>query len=67
MPIREDVLAKPVNVSKVVYQVLQTKMATYVELNTVLSLEDALDILEVDQVAKHNESVFEELRNAANS
>ena len=67
MPIREDVLAKPVNVSKVVYQVLQTKMATYVELSTVLSLEDALDILEVDQVAKHNESVFEELRNAANS
>ena len=67
MPIREDVLAKPVNVSKVVYQVLQTKMATYVELNTVLSLEDALDILEVDQVAKYNESVFEELRNAANS
>ena len=67
MPIRDDVLAKPVNVSKVVYQVLQTKMATYVELSTVLSLEDALDILEVDQVAKHNESVFEELRNAANS
>ena len=67
MPIREDVMAKPVNVSKTVYQALQTKMVTYVELDTILSLEDVLNILEVNQVAEYNENIIRELQNATNS
>lgn len=59
---KEDALAKCSNVSTTVFQALQTGLVSYVELDSVLSLEDALDIIEVHQVAEENKRRFEELR-----
>ena len=44
------------------FQALQTGLVSFVELDTVLSLEDALDIIEVSQVAKENERRIQELQ-----
>ena len=44
------------------FQALQTGLVSYVELDSVLSLEDALDIIEVHQVAKENELRIRELQ-----
>ena len=44
------------------FQALQTGLVSYVELDSVLSLEDAMDIIEVHQVAKENERRIQELQ-----
>lgn len=64
MPLNESALASSLNVSRTVYQALTTGLVSYVELDTVLSLEDALNIIEVDRVMKHNENLIKELQNA---
>ena len=43
------------------FQALQTGLVSYVELDTVLGLEDALDIIEAHQVAKENQRRLDEL------
>ena len=58
---KDDALVKSLNVSSTVFQALQTGLVSYVELDTVLSLEDALDIIEVSQVAKENQRRLDEL------
>lgn len=55
---KEGVLAKPVNISEVAYRAILTGHCTYLDLNTRLGLEDALNIIEIDQVAKHNEDTM---------
>ena len=59
---KDDALVKSLNVSPTVFQALQTGLVSYVELDSVLSLEDALDIIEVHQVAKENELRIKELQ-----
>ena len=59
---KDDALVKSLNVSSTVFQALQTGLVSYVELESVLSLEDALDIIEVHQVAKENELRIKELQ-----
>lgn len=59
MPFSKDVLAEVVNVSKVASQVLATGMCTYIDLGAVLGLEDALNIIEIHQVAEYNKQVIE--------
>ena len=59
---KDDALVKSLNVSSTVLQALQTGLVSYVELDSVLSLEDALDIIEVHQVAKENELRIKELQ-----
>ena len=59
---KDDALVKSLNVSSTVFQALQTGLVSYVELDSVLSLEDALDIIEVYQVAKENELRIKELQ-----
>ena len=59
---KDDALVKSLNVSSTVFQALQTGLVSYVELDTVLSLEDALDIIDVHQVAKENERRIQELQ-----
>ena len=59
MPLAEGVLASVVNVSKVASQALATGMCTYIDLGAVLSLEDALNIIEIHQVAEYNKQVIE--------
>lgn len=44
------------------FQALQTGLVSFVELDTVMGLEDALDIIEVHQVAEENKRRIEELR-----
>ena len=59
---KDDALVKSLNVSSTVFQALQTGLVSYVELDSVLSLEDDLDIIEVHQVAKENELRIKELQ-----
>ena len=59
---KDDALVKSLNVSSTVFQALQTGLVSYVELDSVLSLEDALDVIEVHQVAKENELRIKELQ-----
>ena len=59
---KDDALVKSLNVSSTVFQAPQTGLVSYVELDSVLSLEDALDIIEVHQVAKENELRIKELQ-----
>ena len=59
---KDDALVKSLNVSSTVFQALQTGLVSYVELDSILSLEDALDIIEVHQVAKENELRIKELQ-----
>ena len=59
---KDDALVKSLNVSSTVFQALQTGLVSYVELDSVLRLEDALDIIEVHQVAKENELRIKELQ-----
>ena len=59
---KDDALVQSLNVSSTVFQALQTGLVSYVELDSVLSLEDALDIIEVHQVAKENELRIKELQ-----
>ena len=59
---KDDALVKSLDVSSTVFHALQTGLVSYVELDSVLSLEDALDIIEVHQVAKENELRIKELQ-----
>ncbi|CDH33899.1 hypothetical protein [Xenorhabdus bovienii] len=49
------------NVSSVAYQVITSGYATYSELSTIYSLEDALNLIEVHQVSEYNKRLIEEL------
>ena len=62
LSINESLLSKTVNVSDTVFQALQTGLVSYTDLALHLSLEDALNVIEVDLVAKHNKAVIEELK-----
>ena len=62
---KDDALVKSLNVSSTVFQALQTGLVSYVELDSVLSLEDALDIIEVHQVAKENELRIKEFNKSS--
>lgn len=57
-------LASPINVSTVAYQVLISRYATLEQLSTVYSLEDALNLIEVYQVENYNKQIIEEINNA---
>jgi c-di-GMP-related signal transduction protein len=60
--LKDGALVKSLNVSSTVFQALQTGLVSYAELDTVLSLEDAMDIIDVHQVAKENELRIKELQ-----
>ena len=47
------------NESKEASQVLSTGISTYIDLGAVLGLEDALNIIEIHQVAEYNKQVIE--------
>ena len=54
-------LVKPVNISQTCFNALSTCLCTYVELDTVLSLEDALNIIEFNEVKKYNDHRVNEI------
>ncbi|WP_144366002.1 hypothetical protein [Snodgrassella communis] len=56
-------MARTVNVSNIASQVIMSRLASYIELDTVLSLEDALNILEVHQVNEYNKQLVQKYGN----
>lgn len=62
MPLNTEAFAKCVNLSGEAYYVLENGLATYADLDSHLTLEDALNLIEFHQVSSHNRSLMEELR-----
>lgn len=54
-------LAQPVNISRTCFDALSTGLCTYTELDTILSLEDALNIIEFAKVKQYNEYIVREI------
>lgn len=63
MPLNEAAFAKCENLSGEAYYILHHKLATYYDLDSHLTLEDALNLIEFHQVSDHNNALIEELRN----
>lgn len=63
MPLNPEAFAKCVNLSAEAYYVLHHELATFYELSTHLTLEDAIEMIEFHQVSEHNKKLLEELNN----
>lgn len=57
--INQDAFLKPANVSMYVFQALTTGLVSYTELFK-MSLEDVLNVIEIDQVKKQHEALIRE-------
>lgn len=62
LPINEDAFAQCQNISQTAYFLLNNKLATYTELCTDITLEDAFDLIEFHQVSEHNTALIEQLK-----
>lgn len=63
MPLNTEAFAKCVNLSGQAYYILDNGLASYAELDSHLTLEDAITMIEFHQVSEHNKALIEELRN----
>lgn len=63
MPLNTEAFARCVNLSQQACYILEHDLARYEALDTHLTLEDALNLIEHHQVSQHNKSLMEELRN----
>jgi hypothetical protein len=63
MPLNTEAFAKCVNLSAQAYYVLDNGLASYADLDSRLTLEDAITMIEFHQVSGHNKALMEELRN----
>lgn len=61
MPLNSEAFARCVNLSSQAYFVLENRLATYSELDTHLTLEDAVTMIELHQVSEHNKALMKEL------
>jgi len=61
MPLNQEAFARCVNLSSQAYYVLDNGLATYADLDTHLTLEDALNLIEFHQVSQHNKALLKEL------
>lgn len=61
MPLNSEAFARCVNLSSQAYFVLENRLATYSELDTHLTLEDAVTMIELHQVSEHNRALMKEL------
>ncbi|QHJ82793.1 MAG: hypothetical protein [Caudoviricetes sp.] len=61
--INQDAFLKPANVSMYVFQALTTGLVSYTELFK-MSLEDVLNVIEIDQIKRQHEQVNREIRDA---
>jgi len=62
MPLNQEAFAKCANLSDQAYYVLHNRLATYADLSTHLTLEDAITLAEFHQVSEHNNALLEGLR-----
>jgi len=62
MPLNTEAFARCVNLSAQAYYVLDNGLATYAELDSHLTLEDAITMIEFHQVSAHNKALIKELQ-----
>ena len=62
MPLNQEAFARCVNLSSEAYYCLNHSLATYAELDTHLTLEDAFNLIEFHRVSTHNENLLESLK-----
>lgn len=62
MPLNMGAFARCANLSDQAYFILHNKLADYASLDTHLTLEDAVTMIEFHQVSEHNTALLEELR-----
>lgn len=63
IPLNEAAFASCENLSKEAYYILYHGLATYAELDSQLTLEDAITLIEFHRVAEHNKALLEGLKN----
>lgn len=61
MPLNTEAFAKCVNMSGEAYYVIHHDLARYAELDSHLTLEDAINLIEFHQVSQHNKALLAEL------
>ena len=62
MPLNQAAFARCVNLSSEAYYCMHHKLATYAELDTQLTLEDAFNLIELHRVSTHNDGLLESLK-----
>jgi hypothetical protein len=62
MPLNTEAFARCVNLSSQAFYVLDNGLATYAELDSHLTLEDAITMIEFHQVSAHNKALIKELQ-----
>lgn len=62
MPLNTEAFARCVNLSGQAFYVLDNGLATYAELDSHLTLEDAITMIEFHQVSAHNKALIKELQ-----
>lgn len=62
MPLNTEAFARCANLSGQAFYVLDNGLATYAELDSHLTLEDAITMIEFHQVSAHNKALIKELQ-----
>lgn len=62
MPLNMEAFARCSNLSQQAYFVLDNGLASYADLDSSLTLEDAVNLIEFRQVADHNKALLKELQ-----
>ncbi len=62
MPLNTEAFARCVNLSSQAFYVLDNGLATYADLDSHLTLEDAITMIEFHQVSQHNKALIKELQ-----
>lgn len=63
MPLNAEAFARCSNLSDQAYFLLHNKLADYASLDSHLTLEDAITMIEFHQVSEHNKALMKELQN----
>lgn len=63
MPLNMEAFARCANLSEQAYYVLHNGLASYADLDSRLTLEDAVTMIEFHQVSQHNKALLKELEN----
>lgn len=62
MSLNMEAFARCANLGPQAHYLLDNKLATYAEISTLLTLEDAVTLIESHQVSLHNRALIKELQ-----
>lgn len=62
MPLNTEAFARCINLSGQAFYVLDNDLASYADLDSRLTLEDAITMIEFHQVSQHNKALIKELQ-----